>query len=82
VQRDPSTSGTLPTSVWTGRVLRAVAPLFVVAFFVPALFVAFVLPYRYWDSLAFGTWSRLIAETGTGTSRIEQDWNVAYSFLP
>ena len=49
--------------------LRAVAPLFVVAFFVPALFVAFVLPYRYWDSLAFGTWSRLIAETGTVFSR-------------
>jgi len=24
----------------------------------------------------------MIAETGTGTSRIEQDWNVAYSFLP
>jgi hypothetical protein len=23
-----------------------------------------VLPYRYWDSLAFGSWSRLIAQTG------------------
>ena len=26
--------------------------------------------------------AKMIAETGTGTSRIEQDWNVAYSFLP
>lgn len=33
-------------------------------FFVPALFVASVVPYREWDSLAFGFWSRLIAEDG------------------
>jgi hypothetical protein len=33
-------------------------------FFVPALFVASVVPYREWDSLAFGFWSRLIAEQG------------------
>src|SRR5438093_2936702 len=33
-------------------------------FFVAALFAASVLPYRYWDSLAFGSWSRLIAQTG------------------
>jgi 4-amino-4-deoxy-L-arabinose transferase-like glycosyltransferase len=39
--------------------------LFLFAVFaVPVLFVASVLPYRFWDSLAFGTWSRLIGERG------------------
>jgi hypothetical protein len=33
-------------------------------FFAPVFFVATVLPYRDYDSLAFGTWSRLIAERG------------------
>jgi hypothetical protein len=45
-------------------VFGGVVALVVVVFFVPALFVASVLPYRYWDSLAFGTWSRLIEQTG------------------
>ena len=50
--------------LWTRRVLAGVVALALVLFFVPALFVASVLPYRYWDSLAFGTWSRLIEQTG------------------
>jgi hypothetical protein len=45
-------------------VLAGVLALVLVVFFVPTLFVASVLPYRYWDSLAFGTWSRLIDQTG------------------
>jgi len=31
---------------------------------VPAGFVATVVPYRHWDSMAFGLWSKLIATTG------------------
>ncbi len=31
---------------------------------VPAGFAATVVPYRYWDSMAFGLWSRLIAADG------------------
>lgn len=46
------------------RVMRGVVALILVTFFVPTLFVASVMPYRYWDSLAFGTWSRLIEESG------------------
>jgi 4-amino-4-deoxy-L-arabinose transferase-like glycosyltransferase len=45
-------------------VMRGVVALVLVTFFFPALFVASVMPYRLWDSLAFGTWSRLIEETG------------------
>ncbi|MGH3126841.1 MAG: hypothetical protein ACRDPX_02860, partial [Gaiellaceae bacterium] len=37
-----------------------VAGLFAIA----TAFVAAVMPYRLWDSLAFGSWSRSIAETG------------------
>jgi hypothetical protein len=51
-------------TLWTRRLLGGVVALVLVAFFVPALFAASVLPYRYWDSLAFGTWSRLIEQTG------------------
>ena len=39
----------------------AVASLFAIA----GAFVALVMPYRLWDSLAFGAWSRSIAETGS-----------------
>ena len=39
----------------------AVAALFAIA----GAFVALVMPYRLWDSLAFGAWSRSIAETGS-----------------
>jgi hypothetical protein len=46
---------------WLGR---AHASLLLIVFFVPAAFVAVVLPYRAWDSMAFGYWSRLIETTG------------------
>jgi hypothetical protein len=49
---------------WLARALRwlvvAVAALFALA----TVFVVAVMPYRLWDSLAFGAWSRSIAETG------------------
>jgi hypothetical protein len=48
----------------SARVARWLLALTAAPFAVAALFVATVLPYRYWDSLAFGSWSRLIAETG------------------
>ena len=35
------------------------------AFGVAGAFAALVMPYRLWDSLAFGAWSRSIAETGS-----------------
>ena len=47
---------------WTRRALTWATGIVGVIFFVPAVFVAVVLPYRYWDSLAFGSWSRSIAE--------------------
>jgi hypothetical protein len=47
---------------WTRRALAWATGVVGVIFFVPAAFVAVVLPYRYWDSLAFGSWSRSIAE--------------------
>ena len=47
------------------RVLRIVLRLHVAllgaVFLAAALFVAVVMPYRSWDSLAFGAWSRQIA---------------------
>jgi Glycosyltransferase family 87 len=47
---------------WTRRVLTWATGAVEVVFLVPAVFVAVVLPYHYWDSLAFGSWSRSIAE--------------------
>jgi hypothetical protein len=47
---------------WTGRSLRLLTAALAAVFAVPTIFVAIVLPYRYWDSLAFGSWSRSIAE--------------------
>lgn len=46
------------------RLLDGLTLLLFAVFAVPVLFVATVLPYRFWDSLAFGTWSRLIGERG------------------
>ena len=46
------------------RIARGMPAVLLAVFFVPALFVASVVPYREWDSLAFGFWSRLIAEHG------------------
>ena len=47
---------------WANRALAWATGGVAVLFLVPAIFVAVVLPYRYWDSLAFGSWSRSIAE--------------------
>jgi 4-amino-4-deoxy-L-arabinose transferase-like glycosyltransferase len=46
------------------RLLDGLTLFLFAVFAVPTLFVASVLPYRFWDSLAFGTWSRLIGERG------------------
>jgi 4-amino-4-deoxy-L-arabinose transferase-like glycosyltransferase len=46
------------------RLLDGLTLLLFTVFAVPVLFVATVLPYHFWDSLAFGTWSRLIGERG------------------
>jgi 4-amino-4-deoxy-L-arabinose transferase-like glycosyltransferase len=52
------------TPDWIGHVLRCLAGVLGGAFALGALFAAVVMPYRLWDSLAFGSWSRSIAETG------------------
>lgn len=44
-----------------GRALRVVVAGAAGIFAFGALFVAIVVPYRFWDSLAFGAWSRRIA---------------------
>lgn len=43
------------------RVLRLLAAVLGATFAAAAVFAAVVLPYRFWDSLAFGSWSRSIA---------------------
>jgi 4-amino-4-deoxy-L-arabinose transferase-like glycosyltransferase len=49
---------------WVIRILNWLSGVLAIVFLIPTVFVAIVLPYRYWDSLAFGSWSRSIAETG------------------
>lgn len=46
---------------WTSRALAWTTGVVVALFVAAAAFAAIVLPYRYWDSLAFGSWSRSIA---------------------
>ena len=43
-------------------VIRLQAALLAAVFLAASLFVAVVMPYRSWDSLAFGAWSRQIAQ--------------------
>jgi Glycosyltransferase family 87 len=64
LDRDRHESQSPPPRVpaWTSRALAWATGVVGVVFLVPAVFVALVLPYRYWDSLAFGSWSRSIAE--------------------
>jgi hypothetical protein len=45
-------------------ILRWLTIAVVALFAVATTFVAAVVPYRFWDSLAFGSWSRSIAMTG------------------
>jgi hypothetical protein len=54
----------MPLPGWIGPALRWLTAVLAVAFFGVATFAAVVMPYRFWDSLAFGSWSRLIADTG------------------
>ncbi|HXG76421.1 MAG TPA: hypothetical protein VNJ53_07625, partial [Gaiellaceae bacterium] len=47
---------------WSVRLVRALVLAVAAAFGAAALFAALVMPYRAWDSLAFGAWSRSIGE--------------------
>ena len=49
---------------WIARAATALAVVVAGVFAIATAFVAAVMPYRLWDSLAFGSWSRSIAETG------------------
>jgi len=49
---------------WIAAVLRWGSFAYAAVFAVVAVFAAVVMPYRLWDSLAFGSWSRSIAEGG------------------
>ncbi len=50
---------------WIVQSLRWLTVGVVAVFAVAALLVVAVMPYRLWDSLAFGSWSRSIAATGS-----------------
>jgi hypothetical protein len=54
----------VPPPRWIVVALRWLAVAVVVLFSVATAFAAVVVPYRIWDSLAFGSWSRAIAKTG------------------
>ena len=49
---------------WIATALRGVSLALVALFTLAAVFAAVVMPYRLWDSLAFGSWSRTIAAGG------------------
>jgi hypothetical protein len=49
---------------WIVTVLRWLTAAMVAAFALATALVVAVMPYRLWDSLAFGSWSRSIADTG------------------
>ncbi len=50
-----------PVAVFWERAFAGLPALLIVVVVVPAMFVAYVLPYHDWDALAFGEWSRVIA---------------------
>ena len=52
------------TPSWLAQGLRWLTVAVVAAFATAIVFAAVVVPYRLWDSLAFGSWSRSIAKTG------------------
>ena len=54
----------MPLPGWIVRIVRWGIAVLVACFATTAIFAAVVMPYRLWDSLAFGSWSRSIAETG------------------
>ncbi len=49
---------------WIARAASVLAIAVSALFALAAAFAAAVMPYRFWDSLAFGSWSRSITETG------------------
>ena len=49
---------------WIARGASVLAIAVSALFALATAFAAAVMPYRFWDSLAFGSWSRSIAETG------------------
>jgi hypothetical protein len=49
---------------WFERTLRWLTIVITGVFAVATIFAASVMPYRFWDSLAFGAWSRSIADSG------------------
>lgn len=49
---------------WFERSLRSLTFVLAGVFAVATVFAVSVMPYRFWDSLAFGAWSRSIADTG------------------
>ena len=54
----------MPLPGWIARAASWLALVVAALFALAVAFVAAVMPYRFWDSLAFGSWSRSIAETG------------------
>ena len=50
----------MPPEIRLARVLGLLAAVAGAVFAAAAVFAAVVVPYRFWDSLAFGSWSRLI----------------------
>ena len=49
---------------WLTLLVRWQAALAALLIAVPAAIVASFVPYRHWDAMAFGLWSKLIATTG------------------
>jgi len=54
----------VPLPGWIATVLRGGSLVVAALFASAAVFAAVVMPYRLWDSLAFGSWSRTIAAGG------------------
>ena len=50
---------------WIVAGVRGASLVLAALFSIAAVFAAVVMPYRFWDSLAFGSWSRTIAEGGS-----------------
>ena len=93
----------LPNRVWrvTARRIswsttaRLFFQILLALFACGGVFVVLFVPYHFWDALAYGEWSRLIAETGkfhfpTITAQsyhrpllyVSQGWNLAPAWLP
>ncbi len=60
----PLSCGAVSPPAWVIRVVRWLMLAVLAVFAVATALVVLAMPYRFWDSLAFGSWSRSIAETG------------------